>query len=60
MQKDWTISLHHILREGNACAGVLVKMGANSLDNLFVLYHFSPNLSPDLLVEAFGVSFART
>jgi len=30
LAKDWSISIHHILREGNSCADILAKMRANS------------------------------
>jgi len=58
MQKDWTISLHHTLREGNACANVRTKSGAINIDPLFVLQE-PPSLPLALLVDALGVSFVR-
>jgi len=27
--KDWDNSIHHIFREGNSCADILAKLGAN-------------------------------
>jgi len=37
MKKDWTISLHHTFREGNACVDMLAKLEATNVDPLIVL-----------------------
>jgi len=60
MKKDWTISLHHTFREGNACADVLAKLGATNVDPLIVLQEPPYSLSLALLADAYGVSFVRT
>ena len=57
MAKDWTISLHNTLREGNACADVLAKLGAINVDPLIMLQMPPSSLSLALLADALGVSF---
>jgi len=52
MKKDSTMSLHHIFREGNACAGVLAKLGAITVDPLIVLQESPSSLLLALLVDA--------
>jgi len=59
MAKDWTISLHHTFREGNACADVLAKLGAINVDPLIMLRTPPSSLSLALLVDALGVSFVK-
>ncbi|XP_045831415.1 uncharacterized protein LOC123922770 [Trifolium pratense] len=59
VDKDWDVVLEHTLREGNACADVLAKMGARS--NLPLVKITSPpsELSMPLLADAQGVVFIR-
>jgi len=58
--KDWDISIHHILREGNSCADILAKKGANHMGPLVKVHEQLPCLSLALLADVVGVSFIRT
>ncbi|MCI66279.1 ribonuclease H, partial [Trifolium medium] len=42
LSNDWEVTLSHTLREGNACADVLAKLGA-SLDSSLVNVSTSPS-----------------
>ncbi|PNX61255.1 ribonuclease H, partial [Trifolium pratense] len=37
LRRDWNVVVDHTLREGNACADVLAKMGASANSSLVVL-----------------------
>ncbi|MCI77477.1 ribonuclease H [Trifolium medium] len=58
LDRDWTVVVDHTLREGNACADLLAKMGANSVTPL-VKFEVPPELSNLLLADALGVAFVR-
>jgi hypothetical protein len=44
LDKDWFISIQHILRKGNSCIDILVKFEVNSLD-LVTFDEYLPCLS---------------
>jgi len=50
---DWTVTIHHILREGNSYADVLAKLGANSPDHLVTVNEPPSCLSFALMGDAF-------
>ncbi|KAL6494930.1 hypothetical protein OROGR_030849 [Orobanche gracilis] len=52
LQRDWEVVLKHTLREGNFCADLLAKMGANSSSNLTIIHVAPPGISPLLLADA--------
>jgi len=56
IKKDWTISLHHAFREGNACANVLTKLKTINVDLLIVFQAPPSSLSSALLADVHGVS----
>jgi ribonuclease HI len=59
LHRDWEVAIKHTLREGNACADVLAKMGAHS-DSLLVIISSPPvELAAPLLADAQGVVFIR-
>lgn len=60
MKKDWNFSLHQTLREGNAWADILAKLGVTCIDTLVTVYKLPQFLSSSLLVNIVGVSFIRT
>ncbi|MCI59607.1 ribonuclease H protein, partial [Trifolium medium] len=59
LDRDWTIVINHTLREGNACADMLAKMGANSIAPLVKLVVSPAEMSTHLLADAWGVAFVR-
>jgi ribonuclease HI len=59
LNKDWSVSVHHTLREGNACADLLAKMGASANLSLVVLDDPPPQLTNALRADAWGVAFVR-
>jgi ribonuclease HI len=59
IDKDWNVVVEHTLRDGNTCADVLAKMGAQSNVPL-VSFHTPPmELASPLLADAQGVAFVR-
>ncbi|KAJ1422497.1 ribonuclease H [Sesbania bispinosa] len=56
---DWEVEIHHILREGNACADLLAKQGAKVNHHLQVLNLPPPELSSALIADAVGIRFIR-
>lgn len=58
--KDWSISIDHILQEGNSCADILAKMKTNNFDNLVTFNEHLHCLTCTLLDDALGVSFSNT
>ena len=57
--EDWTVMVEHSLREGNACADMLAKMGATN-DECFTRWTAPPSeLSLLLQADAQGVQFLR-
>ncbi|PNX71251.1 ribonuclease H, partial [Trifolium pratense] len=59
ISKDWSVVIEHTLREGNACADCLAKMGASSNLSLVILNTPPTGLYLSLLADAQGVAFAR-
>ncbi|MCI06947.1 ribonuclease H protein, partial [Trifolium medium] len=59
VDKDWDVVVEHTLREGNACADVLAKMGALSDSPLVKITSPPSELSMPLLANAHGVVFIR-
>ncbi|KAK2451645.1 hypothetical protein QL285_010681 [Trifolium repens] len=59
LRRDWNVTIDHTLREGNACADVLAKLGASSNSPMVVLETPPPQLSVSLGVDAWGVVFVR-
>lgn len=59
LRKEWFISLHHTLREGNQCADYLAKMGANQHDGFHLLVSVPSGISSILLTDSCGVNFLR-
>ncbi|KAK2393053.1 hypothetical protein QL285_055034 [Trifolium repens] len=59
LASDWEVILLHTLREGNACADVLAKMGASSSSSLVVVTTPPNELARPLLDDAWGVEFVR-
>jgi len=60
LDKVWDISIHHIFREGNSCADILAKLGADHSESLVMVHQPLSCLSSTLLADAMGVSFIRT
>ncbi|PNX93484.1 ribonuclease H [Trifolium pratense] len=59
LAKDWEVSLSHTLREGNACADVLAKLGASSHSSLVNISTPPSELIRPLWDDAWGVEFIR-
>jgi hypothetical protein len=59
MAKDLVISIHHVLREDNACENLLAKKEVSSSNLLFVLHDTCRELGSRLLVDVLGVFFKR-
>ncbi|GAU30014.1 hypothetical protein TSUD_160990 [Trifolium subterraneum] len=59
LRRDWIVAVIHTLREGNACADVLAKMGSSESSAQVVLDEPPPQLSSALHADALGVAFAR-
>ncbi|XP_045797645.1 uncharacterized protein LOC123891799 [Trifolium pratense] len=59
LDRDWNVVINHTLREGNACADMLAKMGANTISPLVKLVEPPSELSPHLSADAWGVAFIR-
>ncbi|XP_057440722.1 uncharacterized protein LOC130732747 [Lotus japonicus] len=57
--RDWIVELRHTLREGNACADLLAKHGADQNDDLVITENPIAGLGVLLLADACGVSFVR-
>jgi hypothetical protein len=57
MKKDWNFSLHQTLCEGNGCADILEKLGANRMDTLVTVYKLLLCLSSALLFNIVGAFF---
>jgi hypothetical protein len=57
LAKDWSISIHHILRDGNSCVDILAKMGANSSDHFVTFNEPLHCLTLALLDYTLDVSF---
>jgi hypothetical protein len=59
LDNDWEVVITHTLREGNACADVLAKMGA--ISNSPMVKSSAPpcNLLRPLMEDASGVEFVR-
>ncbi|KAK2415253.1 hypothetical protein QL285_037750 [Trifolium repens] len=58
LARDWDVVVNHTLREGNACADVLAKMGALASAPLVTLSTPPSDLSMPLLADAHGVVFS--
>lgn len=56
---DWLVQLNHTLREGNACADFLAKLGASMDHRWTVLDTPPPGIAPLLLADASGVQYLR-
>lgn len=59
LARDWLVDIHHILREGNACADFLAKHGAGQDQEFVSIDQPSPDLGLLLLADASGVAFER-
>jgi ribonuclease HI len=59
LDRNWEIVVEHTLREGNACADVLAKMGALSDSPLVKISSPPVDLAIPLLADAQGVVFFR-
>jgi ribonuclease HI len=59
LAKDWEVVINHMLRERNACADVLAKMGATSYLPLVKISTPPNELLMPLLVDAHGIVFLR-
>jgi len=59
LARDWHVHLLHTLREGNACADYLAKMGARNLEAYTPIVVPPVEISLLLLADASGVSFIR-
>ncbi|CAJ2636522.1 unnamed protein product [Trifolium pratense] len=59
LANDWEVILTHTLREGNACADVLAKLGANSDSPLVNVPTPPRDLVKPLWDDAWGVEFIR-
>jgi ribonuclease HI len=59
LARDWQVHLLHTLREGNACADYLAKMGARNLEAYNRIIAPPVGISLLLLADASGVSFTR-
>jgi ribonuclease HI len=59
LDRDWEVVIKHTLREGNACADVLAKMGALSDSSLVIISSPPVDLAAPLLADAQGVVFIR-
>ncbi|PNX71208.1 ribonuclease H [Trifolium pratense] len=59
LDRDWNVVVDHTLREGNACADNLAKMGAISVCPLVKFEVLPAELSSLLLADAMGVAFVR-
>ncbi|PNX57966.1 ribonuclease H [Trifolium pratense] len=57
--RDWNVSIDHTLREGNACADFLAKLGASSKSSLVILEAPPSDMSRLLLADAGGMMFVR-
>jgi ribonuclease HI len=55
----WEVNLTHTLREGNACADVLAKMGANSDSPLVIIDTAPLEVVRPLWDDAWGVEFIQ-
>jgi ribonuclease HI len=59
LAKDWNVMINHTLREGNACADVMAKMGALSNSHLVKIDTPPQKLLRPLSADAQGVVFIR-
>jgi hypothetical protein len=59
LDNDWEVVISHTLREGNACADVLAKMGAISNSPMVKISAPPSNLLRHLMEDASGVEFVR-
>jgi hypothetical protein len=59
LDRNWDSVVEHTLRESNACADVLAKMGALSDTPLVKLSSPPADLAIPLLADAQGVVFLR-
>jgi ribonuclease HI len=59
LDNDWEVVITHTLREGNACADVLAKMGAISNSPMVKISAPPSNLLRPLMEDASGVEFVR-
>ncbi|KAJ1381468.1 Reverse transcriptase-like [Sesbania bispinosa] len=60
LSRSWTLTITHLLREGNELADRLAKKGATCGDsNLQILETPYPELNPILLVDALGLQHLR-
>jgi ribonuclease HI len=59
LNNAWEVNLTHTLREGNACADVLAKLGANSDSSLVIIDTAPSDLARPLWDDAWGVEFIR-
>ncbi|GAU42016.1 hypothetical protein TSUD_236830 [Trifolium subterraneum] len=57
--RDWDVIVEHTLREGNACADVLAKMGALSSTPLVTVTTSPNDLAMPLSADARGVVFIQ-
>jgi ribonuclease HI len=59
LRRNWNVEVKHTLREGNACADVLAKMGAATNSPLVIMDDPPSQLFSALSADARGVVFTR-
>ncbi|XP_045798089.1 uncharacterized protein LOC123892343 [Trifolium pratense] len=57
--RDWRVRISHTLREGNACADYLAKLGARNNEVLSIIASPPVGLNLLLLADASGTYFYR-
>jgi len=59
LSRDWHVHMHHTIREGNACADYLAKLGAGSHETYRSIATPPARISLLLLADASRISFSR-
>jgi hypothetical protein len=59
LANEWEVVISHTIREGNACAVVLTKMGALSTSQLMKIITPPHELQSSLSADTHGVVFSR-
>nr|KYP69434.1 Putative ribonuclease H protein At1g65750 family [Cajanus cajan] len=59
LDKDWAVSISHVLKECNKCADYFAKLGLRCLDRLTNFTEPSLNVIPLLRTDAAGERFLR-
>ena len=59
LARDWQVRVLHTLREGNACAEYLAKLGAGSHESFWSIEHPPAGINLLLLTDASGTFFSR-